>query len=216
MKLAARLSALYAALLGVTVVIVILASSIALVFELWGFSRDVTVAKHEEARVLVDQYHREGMTLKQAAPDIVNALGGIGMRVTVFDLKGHYLAGDKTLHPRLLTEVLAAGGMQHFIPSSLRGPPEPGRTLPGPSLPPDPTRLEPLTLTEVEGGYVGFEPSFPLLLVALIPYWRIVLTIAGAAILLSWFVGRLFAQQALRPVNEVSESLRALADGDFT
>ena len=102
MKLAARLSALYAGLLGVTVVIVILASSIALVFELWGFSRDVTVAKHEEARVLVDQYRREGRTLKEAAPDIVNALSGIGMRVTVFDLKGRYLAGDKTLHPRAL------------------------------------------------------------------------------------------------------------------
>src|SRR5580692_7504768 len=218
MKLAARLSALYAALLGVTVVIVILASSISLVFELWGFSRDVTVAKHEEARILVDQYKREGMTLKQAAPDIVNALSGIGMRVTVFDLKGRYLAGDKTLHPRALAEVLAAGGMQHFIPSSaLRGPQEvPDRTLRGPPLPPDPTRLEPLTLTYVEGGYVGFEPSFPLLLVSLIPYWLIVLTIAGAAILLSWLVGRFFARQALRPVNAVSESLRALADGDFT
>jgi signal transduction histidine kinase len=216
MKLAARLSALYAGLLGVTVVIVILASSIALVFELWGFSRDVTVAKHEEARVLVDQYRREGMTLKRAAPDIVNALSGIGMRVTVFDLKGRYLAGDKTLHPRALAEVLAAGGMQHFIPSSLRGPPEPGHPFHGPSLPPDPIAPEPLTLTHVEGGYVGFEPSFPLLLVSLTPYWRIVLTIAGAAILLSWLVGRFFARQALRPVNEVSESLRALADGDFT
>jgi two-component system OmpR family sensor kinase len=116
----------------------------------------------------------------------------------------------------VLAGVLAAGGMQHFIPPSLRGPPEPGRTFRGPSLPPDRTSLEPLTLTYVEGGYVGFEPSVPLLLVSLIPYWRILLTIAGAAILLSWFVGRLFAQQALRPVNEVSESLRALADGDFT
>lgn len=217
MKLAARLSALYAALLGVTVVIVILASSIALVFELWGFSRDVTVAKHEEARILVDQYKREGMTLKRAAPDIVNALSGIGMRVTVFDLKGHYLAGDKTLHPRALAEVLAAGGMQHFIPSSLRGPSSvTDRALRGPPMQPDPIAPEPLTLTKVEGGYVGFEPSFPLLLVSLIPYWRIVLTIAGAAILLSWLVGRFFARQALRPVNEVSESLRALADGDFT
>ncbi|MFY9737446.1 MAG: HAMP domain-containing sensor histidine kinase [Candidatus Cybelea sp.] len=217
MKLAARLSALYAALLGITVVIVILASSIALVFELWGFSRDVTVAKHEEARILVDQYHREGMPLRQAAPDIVNALSGIGMRVTVFDLKGRYLAGDKTLHPRALSEVLAAGGMQKFIPRSLRGPQEAtDHLLRGPPLPPDPIAPEPLSITSVEGGYVGFEPSFPLLLVSLIPYWRIVLTIAGAAILLSWFVGRLFAQQALRPVNEVSESLRALADGDFT
>jgi signal transduction histidine kinase len=217
MKLAARLSALYAALLGVTVLVVILASSISLVFELWRFSGDVMVAKHEEARILVDQYRREGVTLQKAAPGIVDALSGIGMRVTVFDLKGHYLAGDKTLHPRSLAVVLAAGGMAHFIPSSLRGPQGvTDRYLRGPPMPPDPTRLEPLSLTYVEGGYVGFAPSFPLLLVSLIPYWRIVLTIAAVAIVLSWFVGRLFAQQALRPVNEVSESLRALADGDYT
>jgi two-component system, OmpR family, sensor kinase len=215
-KLAARLSALYAVLLGVTVLIVILASSIALVFELWQFSGDVMVAKHEEARILVDQYRREGMTLAKAAPEIVNSLSGIGLRVTVYDLKGHYLAGDKTLRPKSLAGVLAAGGMQQFIPSyhSPRGPPHNRGAFP--PMPPDPTRLEPLSLTYVEGGYVGFGPSFPLLLVSLVPYWRIVLTIALAAILLSWFVGRLFAQQSLRPINEVSNSLRALADGDYT
>ena len=230
MKLAARLSALYAALLGVTVLIVVLASSIALVFELWRFSGDVMVAKHEEARILVDQYRREGMSLTQAAPEIVNALSGIGLRVTVFDLKGRYLAGDKTLRPKPLAGVLAAGGMQHFIPPSLRSPQATTTRPPRgsgtvhvygyrgqfPVVPPDPTRLEPLSLTYVEGGYVGFAPSFPLLLVSLIPYWRIVLTISLAAILLSWFVGRLFAQQSLRPINEVSDSLRALADGDYT
>jgi signal transduction histidine kinase len=222
MKLAARLSALYAVLLGVTVLIVILASSIALVFELWRFSGDIMVAKHEEARILVDQYRREGMTLAKAAPEIVNALSGIGLRVTVYDIKGRYLAGDKSLRPRSLAGVLAAGGMQHFIPPSQRGPPQRGAPHvygyhgPYPPLPPDPTQLEPLSLTYVEGGYVGFGPSFPLLLVSLIPYWRIVLTIALAAILLSWFVGRLFAQQSLRPINEVSDSLRALANGDYT
>jgi signal transduction histidine kinase len=227
-KLAARLSALYAVLLGVTVLIVILASSIALVFELGRFSDDVMIAKHEEARILVDQYRREGMTLAQAAPEIVNALSGIGLRVTVFDLKGRYLAGDKTLRPSPLAGVLAAGGMQHFIPPSLRGPQITTiHTSHGtlhlysyhggvPPLPPDPTRLEPLSLTYVEGGYVGFAKSTPLLLVSLVPYWRIVLTITLAAILLSWFVGRLFAQQSLRPINEVSDSLRALADGDYT
>jgi signal transduction histidine kinase len=216
MKLAARLSALYAALLGVTVLVVILASSISLVFELWRFSGDVMVAKHEEARILVDQYRREGITLQKAAPEIVDALSGIGMRVTVFDLKGHYLAGDKTLHPRLLGAVLAAGGMSHFVPSLREPQGVTDRYLHGAPMPPDPTRIEPLSLTYVEGGYLGFAPSFPLLLVSLIPYWRIVLTIAAVAIVLSWFVGRLFAQQALRPVNEVSESLRALADGDYT
>ncbi len=219
MKLAARLSALYAVLLGVTVLIVILASSIALVFELWQFSGDVMVAKHEEARILVDQYRREGMSLSKAAPEIVNSLSGIGLRVTVYDLKGRYLAGDKTLRPRSLEGVLAAGGMQHFIPGdrSARGTAHLYNYRGAfPQMPPDPTRLEPLSLTYVEGGYVGFGPSFPLLLVSLVPYWRIVLTIALAAILLSWFVGRLFAQQSLRPINEVSDSLRALADGDYT
>ncbi len=122
MKLASRLSALYAALLGVTVLVVILASSISLVFELSSFSRDVMVAKHEEARILVDQYRREGVTLQKAAPEIVDALSGIGMRVTVFDIKGRYLAGDKTLRPRVLARVLAAGGMSHFIPLSSSGP----------------------------------------------------------------------------------------------
>jgi signal transduction histidine kinase len=211
MKLAARLSALYAALLGVTVVIVILASSIALVFELWQFSGDVMIAKHEEARILVDQYRREGMTLAQAASDVVSALGGIGLRVAVFDLKGRYLAGDKTLRPKPLAGVVAAGGMQHFIPPSMRA-----HRAAFPPLPPDTTQLEPLSLTEVEGGYVGFAPSIPLVLVSLTPYWRIVLTIALGAILLSWFVGRHFAQQLLRPINEVSDSLRSLASGDYT
>ena len=167
--------------------VVILASSISLVFELWRFSTDMMIAKHEEARILVDQYRREGMTLKQAAPEIVNALGGIGMRITVYDLKGHYLAGDKTLRPKVLGQVLAAGGMSHFIPPSLRNPQEIAAHPPRGvhefrvgyvPVPPDPTRLEPLSLTYVEGGYVGFAPSLPLLIISLVPYWRIVLTIA--------------------------------------
>lgn len=212
MKLAARLSALYAVLLGVTVLIVILASSIALVFELWQFSGDVMVAKHWEARILVDQYRREGMTLRQVAPEIANALGGIGLRVTVFDGKGHYLAGDKTLRPKTLSQVVSAGGMAHFIPHAQHA----HRVGPLPAIPPDPSQLEPLALTSVEGGYVGFGASWPLLFVSLIPYWRIVLTIAAAAILLSWFIGRLFAQQSLRPINEVTSSLKSLAGGDFT
>jgi signal transduction histidine kinase len=208
MKLASRLSALYAVLLGVTVLIVVLASSISLVVELFGFTGDVVIAKHEEARILADQFHREGMTLAQAAPEIVNALGGIGLRVTVFDQKGHYLAGDRLLRPKVLDRVIALGGMEHFIPHVA--------ARPRPDRPPDPTRLEPLSLTSVEGGYVAFVPSLPLLLVSLVPYWRIVLTIAIVAMFFSWFVGRLFATQALKPIDEVSSSLHALAGGDYT
>jgi len=40
-------------------------------------------------------------------------------------------------------------------------------------------------------------------------------TIAICAILLCWVLGRFFAAAALRPIGEVGESLRALADGDY-
>jgi two-component system, OmpR family, sensor kinase len=222
-KLASRLSALYAALLGVTVLIVIVASSLSLVYELWGFSGDILIAKHEEARVLVDQLRREGMTLQQAAPEVVHALSGIGLRVAVFDSKGRYIAGDKDLHPRVLDRVLGVGGMQHFVPPRARThvttfirPPGPnfGPVGPPPDLPD--ARDEPLTLAAVDGGYIAFGPSFPLIFVSLVPYWRIVLAIAVVAMVLSWLVGRGFAAQLLRPINEVSASLRALAGGDYT
>ncbi|HZY99597.1 MAG TPA: HAMP domain-containing sensor histidine kinase [Candidatus Baltobacteraceae bacterium] len=210
MKLASRLSALYAGLLGVTVLIVILASSLALVFELWSFSGDILVAKHEEARILVDQMHREGLTLGEAAPQIVHALSGIGLRVAVFDTKGRFVAGDRDVHPRLLDRVVRLGGMQHFVPVTAGNHP----VGPPPYLPD--TRLEPPILGAVDGGYIAFGPSFPLIFVSLVPYWRIVLAIAVVAMILSWLVGRGFAAQLLRPINEVSNSLRALANGDYT
>jgi two-component system OmpR family sensor kinase len=242
-SLASRLSTIYAVLLGLTVLIVILASSLALVIQLFGFSRDIIVAKHEEARILFDQFEREGLSFRQAAPQIVNALEGIGLRVTVFDNKGNYVAGDKALRPKILGKVLAAGGMSHFIPPTAAAPRDrmfathggsgnvvffeqyhraltgqsaaPAGGLPPPA-PEDPTRFEPIGLTMVDGGYVAFAPSLALVLVSLVPYWRIVLTIAVAAMLLSWFVGRFFAAQLLEPIKEVSESLRSLAGGDYT
>jgi two-component system OmpR family sensor kinase len=73
-----------------------------------------------------------------------------------------------------------------------------------------------LAFTTVDGGFVAFEPSFALLLVSLMPYWRIVIAITIAVLLISWFMGRFIAQTALRPVSDITDSLQALADGDFT
>jgi signal transduction histidine kinase len=212
-NLASRLSALYAVLLGITVLVVILASSVALYFELDKFTGDILIAKHEEARILVETYSREGMSLKQAAPEIVNALNGIGLRITVFDAQGRFLAGDRDFRPHALDRVLKEGGMARFNPRFGRPPlPLGGRPL----LPPLDAANDPLPLAPVNGGYVGFERSSWLLLGSLVPYWRVVLTIAIVAMLLSWFFGRVFAAQSLAPINEVTRSLRALADGDYT
>jgi signal transduction histidine kinase len=257
-SIASRLSALYATLLGITVLLVILASSVALVYELAGFSRDIVYAKHEEARVLAEQNASQGIPLAKAAPDIVKAISGIGLSVAVFDRKGKFLAGDKTLRPGILDRVLAgkdsipmASTHESEVGIAVEMPPgpPPGQPFVTPSPgqgartvgkivyhesyglfssrggvfirgggPPAPGSQPPerFSLTAVEGGYVAFAPSLPLLLISLIPYWRVVVTIAIASILLSWFVGRLFARQALQPITEVTASLQALAAGDFT
>jgi two-component system OmpR family sensor kinase len=249
-SLASRLAALYATLLGITVLLVILASSVALVYELTSFTGDVVIAKHEEARILAEQYRLEGVSLKTAAPDIASALSGIGLSVTIFDAKGKYLAGDRQLRPPILDRVIS--GRVHLLPppgSATRDltienvapfpfsrPPSPFSTSPSRTVAKiayhelqgpyafseavvqrnGATRPEPFSLTAVNGGFVAFQTSLPLLLISLIPYWRVVVTIAIAAILLSWFIGRVFARQSLRPINEVTESLQALAAGDFT
>jgi len=228
-SLASRLAALYAALLGLTVILVIIASSIALVLELSSFSRDVVMAKHEEARVITEQYKMEGQSLAEAAPAIANALGGIGLSVAVYDNKGRFLGGDKSLHPRMLDRMVKGGppslpfGYSH-ISNPLEFVQPPGSRPPAPGASPPPFGIvtaggphpEPFGITVVDGGFVAFQPSNALILVALMPYWRVVVTIAVVAIALSWFAGRLFARQALRPLAEITESLRALANGDFT
>ena len=42
------------------------------------------------------------------------------------------------------------------------------------------------------------------------------MSIAVVAIVISWFIGRHFAYQTLRPISDLTESLNALAGGDFT
>ncbi len=220
LSVASRLSALYGVLLAITVVVVMVASGIALVIYLANFSGDIITARHEQARILADQFHAAGVPLKQAAPQLVNALDGEGVRVTVFDSKGNYLAGDKTLRPRILSRWLAPRGAPPPPPTIVGG----GVTTNGRfgafsfvrggrgSLPPD--GFGPVAV--VNGGFVAFAPSLPLPLLLLIPYWWIVVSIAVVAIVISWFIGRHFAYQTLRPINDLTESLNALAGGDFT
>ncbi len=234
LSIVSRLSLLYAVLLGITVMVVIVASSIALVLDLYSFNRDIVLAKHEEARTLVDQYRADGMSLKAAAPQIANTLSGIGLSVAVFDDHGNFLGGDKAVHPRLLARLVAShlhgartgNAPNRFGTGLLFGPPggAPGSPPPrgassllfranesGTLPPPEPSYIAP-----VNGGYVAFQPSVALLWVSLIPYWRVVIVVAIVAMLLSWLVGRLFANQSLRPINDLTESLKALARGDFT
>lgn len=212
-SLASRLATLYTVLLGVTVLLVVIASSIALINELAGFSNDIIVAKHEEARFLAARYESDGQSLAQAAPRIARNLSGIGLRVAVYDKGGRFLGGDRSVHPDILDRVLR-GTVKLAPPPPREGTPiePPPRTRPtlisGPH--------DWWAIIAVEGGYVTFQASDWIVFANLIPYWWIIFGIAVVALAISWFVGRVVAREALAPMNEVTGSLRALADGDYT
>ncbi|MFN2529319.1 MAG: sensor histidine kinase [Candidatus Baltobacteraceae bacterium] len=272
-SIASRLATLYALMLGVIVLLVILASSIVLVYKLGGLTGDIMTSKHEEARILVDQYKSQGKTFKQAAPLLVDQLSGIGLRVAVFDTKGRYLAGDMELRPHLLDQFAARNvaretptfnDLLHAVipknrksgqiyiykpPFDMFGPPAGGTAFDPrgsysvfealPTPPPGamahhrhhgvgqsfvlreilarPTgpHEEPTGLAVVNGGYVAFAPSWALISVTLLPYWEFIVSLAIVAIALSWFLGWQFSKQALRPLNDVTDALRALAHGEY-
>ncbi|MHB1550277.1 MAG: sensor histidine kinase [Vulcanimicrobiaceae bacterium] len=240
-SLASRLAGLITLLLGITVLLVILASSVALVYELFGFTGDIVIAKHEEARILTEQFKLQGVPLAKAAPQIAKDLSGIGLRVAVYDEKGRFLGGDPNLRPRILARIVRNRAV--LVPPPGAGGKHPSANgTGGAALPPwgtrplqrqtvgriiyhesvvhahgaGPVHPEPWALTAVDGGYVAFAPDAWLILVNLVPYWRVMAAIAVVAILLSWFVGRLFSKHALAPLTEVTQSLRALAEGDYT
>ncbi|HEY9085478.1 MAG TPA: HAMP domain-containing sensor histidine kinase [Candidatus Tyrphobacter sp.] len=267
-SIASRLSMLYAVIFGVTLLIVVLASSIALVAELSHFEFELMIGKREEARVIAQEYRANGLALSKAAPEIVQELSNLGTRVAVFDEQGNYIAGDRSLHPVALDRIMArriaqldaardaadlprliagTGPFALGVPESganllftLRGSPQkpavfsPATSTYGVRVSGNrvftyshvvsgsaPTLLShfgppPRGLVSVDGGFVVIEPSFLLLLGSLTPYWLIVIGIAGAAIVIAWFGGRLVATQALRPLNDVTDSLHALAQGDYT
>jgi two-component system OmpR family sensor kinase len=210
-SLASRNATLYAILLGVTVLLVIIASSIALIYELAGFSNDIIIAKHEEARFLAARYESDGMTLQQAAPRIVKALSGIGLHVAVYDAKGTFVGGDKSVHPDILQRILT-GKVRVAAPARVGEPMEAQRPT---RLPPGP-RNDWWRVAPIEGGYVAFDASDWIIFFNLIPYWWIIIGIAIVAIVVSWFVGRVYSRHALAPLTEVTGSLRALAEGDYT
>jgi signal transduction histidine kinase len=207
-SLASRLATLYTLMLGVTILIVILASSIALIYELAGFGNDVLIAKHQEARFLAARYQLEGMSLAQAAPRIASAVSGIGFHVAIYDTKGKFLGGDRNVRPQLLSRVLE-GSVR--LPD-VGKPGTPGETR---GSPPPPHR-DWWRLTAIEGGYAAFSTSDWIIFANLFPYWWIVIGIGLVALVGSWFIGRVFARQALAPLSEVTSSLQALASGDYT
>jgi signal transduction histidine kinase len=217
-SIASRLAMIYAAIFGVTMFLVVLASSIALVVELAHFEFELMIGKQQQARFIAQNFYDAGLPLSSAAPVIVRELSNLGTRVAVYDQQGVFLGGDPRLHPPGLDRMLALRLHQmeatnpvtrfprtFIVRSTDLGPPEPFGHGP-------PT----MSVTAVQGGFVGIETTIWLILGSLMPYWLVVFGLAIVAFVLAWVSGRLVATQALGPLNDVTDSLYALAKGDYT
>jgi signal transduction histidine kinase len=230
-SIASRLSLLYTAIFGITLLLVVLASAIALAAELHNLEGDLLVHKFVQAEYIAARARAEGASLKDAAPTIIREVGTVGTRVAVYDDGATFIAGDKSLHPEVLDRIRqdhiaaleATPGATFFRTFRLEiragqadiGPPPPGPPPPGHGPVFLIAGVATRTLEPVEGGYVAIQPSLGLLLASLMPYWFVVIGLTCGAIVLSWFGGRYVAAQALRPVNDVVHSLRSLAEGDY-
>ncbi len=66
------------------------------------------------------------------------------------------------------------------------------------------------------GGTIILEPDIADVSHALGRYWRLIVPIGIIAVLIAWIAGRGITRRALRPLREVNDALRSIAEGDFT
>jgi two-component system, OmpR family, sensor kinase len=66
------------------------------------------------------------------------------------------------------------------------------------------------------GGTIVLEPDVADFAHSLVRYWERILPIGLIAIVIAWLAGRVITGRALRPLREVNDALRSIAEGDFT
>ena len=68
----------------------------------------------------------------------------------------------------------------------------------------------------VSDGVIELEPDFDGFTRYMRRYWLTITPIGILAVLLAWLAGRAITRRAVRPLADVTDALRAIAEGDFT
>jgi len=66
------------------------------------------------------------------------------------------------------------------------------------------------------GGTIVLEPDVADFTHTLARFWERMIPIGFVAVLIAWLAGRTITGRALRPLREVNDALRSIAEGDFT
>jgi two-component system OmpR family sensor kinase len=68
----------------------------------------------------------------------------------------------------------------------------------------------------VPDGSIALQPDFEAFSRYVERYWLIIVPIGIIAVLLAWLAGRAITRRAVRPLEDVTDALKAIAAGDFT
>ncbi|MBV8171165.1 MAG: HAMP domain-containing histidine kinase [Candidatus Eremiobacteraeota bacterium] len=189
--LASRLAAWYAGVFVGLLALVVVISSIALLFMLDQETHAMLMAPAADVRVLGTALGSNETALRLLAPAIATHIQRLGLRGAVFDNEGRFLAGDSDQ---------AAAGAQYVAAKRGSMVPESG-----------PLRYQPYP-----GGYLTYKPELGFLLFNLGPYWLTVGIVLLVALSVAVIAGRVLAAQALAPIVDVTNALDSLGRGDFS
>ena len=233
-----RVASLATFFFGLTLLAAFAATSIAIAPRFSDLASGLPPSRILDARGIVAD-SRNGTSVQNAAPKIVDALAKMDLRVAVYTEKGEYIAGDRELRTPTLALLAAERRMRSpraAVPNFGSATGGPGGPPGGPAGPaegglmsfgylareqPVPTTSAPAvwpfgrtTLIAMGDGFVVISSLPPSLWKSMGPYWLELAAIALCALVLSWFVIRFAASEALRPLATVAPALRSLADGD--
>ncbi|HUA09137.1 MAG TPA: HAMP domain-containing sensor histidine kinase [Candidatus Acidoferrales bacterium] len=76
--------------------------------------------------------------------------------------------------------------------------------------------LRPRFVGVPSGGTIVLEPDVASFTGGLLRYWARIIPIGIIAVIIAWLAGRAITGRALRPLRDVNDALRSIAEGDFT
>lgn len=126
------------------------------------------------------------LTLTQLAPKVIAEEPNAKSRILVYDSQHRVIAGASA----------QLDDNQRFIAAALA--------------------LRPRFVGVPGGGTIVLEPDVAGFSQGLVRYWERILPIGLIAIVIAWLAGRIITGRALRPLREVNDALRSIAEGDFT
>jgi signal transduction histidine kinase len=173
--------------LAVALIALVAGASTALAFTGFSSAFNATIDSAQlRVQHTISEYKAQHLTLEQFAPKIIQAEPHSRFRILVLDAQHNTIAGASA----------QLNDSERLIAAILG--------------------LHPRFVPVPGGGSVVLEPDISDVTRYLARYWRVIVPIGIIAVLIAWFAGRAITGTALRPLREVNDALRSIADGDFT